>query len=65
MSTGWPLTASPCPRLDAEVILGHYIADADPASWAEHPEHLGDHLWLVDRQVDYAVGDHYIYRFIR
>src|SRR4029077_6825184 len=51
--------------LCAEVVFGHHIADADPATTAEHPEHLSDHLRLVDRQVDHAVADHHVHRLIR
>jgi hypothetical protein len=50
--------------LRAEVVLGDHIADADPATGAEHAEHLGDYLRLVDRQVDDAVANHHIHRFI-
>jgi len=46
------------------VVFGHHVRDADPAAGREDAEHLGQHLRLVDAQVDHAVGDHDIDRAV-
>ena len=43
-------------------ILGDDVADPDPPTRPEHPRDLGQHLRLVDREVDHAVRDHDIDR---
>ena len=43
-----------------EVVVGHHVADAEPAAGPQHAEHLVDHSRLVGRQVDHAVRDDHV-----
>src|SRR5215212_242675 len=48
-------------REPALVTQEHHVRDGEPASRLEDPQRLGDHLWLVRREVDDAVGDHHVH----
>src|SRR5215217_3167912 len=48
-------------REPALVTQEHHVRDGEPAPRLEDPQRLGDHLWLVRREVDDAVGAHHVH----
>src|SRR4029079_2447149 len=50
------------PQLRRHVSPDHYVRDREPAAWLQHPKGFAQHLSLVARQIDYAVGDDHIHR---
>src|SRR3954469_11316523 len=48
------------PFFGGKAIVRHDVADADSTTRAQNAMHLGEHLGLIDRQGDDAVGDDHI-----
>src|SRR5688572_21371115 len=59
----------PAPSLGAvlrgEVVRCDDVADPEAAARAKHAMHLGEHLRLVHRQIDHAVGDDHVHAAVR
>jgi hypothetical protein len=42
------------------VGVGDHVRDGEPPTGPQHPSGLGEHLGLIAREVDHAVGDHHV-----
>ena len=52
------------PDLGRHLAPDHDVGHREPAARLEHPERFGDHLPLVGREVDDAVGDDHVHRVV-
>jgi hypothetical protein len=48
-----------------KLALNDDIRNSKPTTWFQHAKRFGNHLSLVARQVDHAVGDDHIHRIAR
>ncbi len=51
-------------RILRHFLMNDDVGDLEAAAWLQHPEHLPHHRHLVRAEVDHAVANHDIDRFV-